>query len=86
MSVRSPKRLLFGDAARAAVSDEVALGSRLASVTHGPCGRFVAVERMNDYPLVTKNAFSAVRHLCVANRFAELGVELLKEIVSRVHL
>ena len=85
MSVRSPKRLLFGDAARAAVSDGVALGSRLASVTHGPCGRFVAVERMNDYPLVTKNAFSAVRHLCVANRFAGLGVELLKEMVSRVH-
>jgi chaperonin GroEL len=81
----SPKRLLFGDAARTAVSEGLALGCRLASVTHGPGGRFVAIERANDYPLITKNGFNAVRYLRLANRFPGLGVELLKDMVSRVH-
>jgi chaperonin GroEL len=85
VGLRSSKRVLFGRTARNAVSNGLTLASRLASVTHGPRGGLVAVEQTNDYPFITNNGFGAIRHLSVADNSARLGVELLKDLVSRVH-
>jgi chaperonin GroEL len=45
----------------------------------------VALERANDYPLVTKSGFVAVRDLHVGDRCSRLGVELVKDTITRLH-
>lgn len=82
---RSPKQIAYDDAARTALGGGIALAGRIASVTYGPRGGLVALERTDDSPLVTKSGFAAVRDVTLADPFARLGMELVKEAVTRVH-
>lgn len=82
--MRSPKTVVFNGSAQAALGRGIALAGRLAAVTYGPGGGTVALERQSDTPLVTKSGFAAIRDVELADSFDRLGLEMVKEAVTRV--
>ncbi len=84
MSLRSSKQVVFNGAAQAGLGRGIALAGRLAAVTYGPGGGTVALERQSDTPLVTKSGFAAIRDVELPDSFGRIGLELVKEAVTRV--
>jgi chaperonin GroEL len=82
--VRSPKTVVFNGSAQEGLGRGIALAGRLAAVTYGPDGGTVALERQSDTPLVTKSGFAAIRDVTLSDGFDRIGLEMVKEAVTRV--
>ena len=83
MKLGRPKRIKTGADARAALMVGFGRSARLASLTLGPHGGRVVLERADDYPELTRDGFTAIRDLEDDDRFATLGTELLKACVKK---
>ena len=85
MTRHIPKAIRFDAEARRALFRGVQHTGRLAEVCFGPVGGSVAIDAANDYPGITRDGFTALRDLGHRRPFERVGVELVKEMVSRLH-
>src|ERR1700760_3191917 len=77
------KQLLFEARARAALGRGIDSLADAVKVTLGPGGRNVALEQSYGAPLVTKDGVTVARAIDLADRFENLGAQLVKEVSSR---
>jgi chaperonin GroEL len=78
------KRILFGGAGRASLLQGVSVLAGAVKATLGPGGRNVFLERpVQRHPLITKDGVTVAADIEVADRFANMGVEMLKEVASK---
>jgi chaperonin GroEL len=51
--------------------------------TLGPRGRNVLIERSYGAPIVTKDGVSVAKEIAIANRFQDIGAQMVKEVASQ---
>src|SRR5215813_2927579 len=75
-----PKRILSGQRARARLLDGVRVLAGAVKPTLGPSGRTVLLQRpMFNAPLVTKDGVTVAEEIELAERFANMGAQLMLE-------
>ena len=79
------KDLLFGTSAR----DQILIGAnKLANavkVTLGPKGRNVVIEKSYGSPRITKDGVSVAKEITLANKFQNMGAQMLREVASKTN-
>ena len=81
----APVRIMFGNEARAAVLRGVDRLADAVSVTLGPCGRTVLIEReTGGAPRVTKDGVTVAEALEEAGRWEQLGLRLARRAARTV--
>src|SRR5512147_2982111 len=77
------KLVKFGQDAREKVLRGVNVLADAVKVTLGPRGRNVVLERSWGAPTVTKDGVTVAKEVELENRFANLGVQMVKEVASK---
>jgi chaperonin GroEL len=77
-----PKKLLFHDEARSVLLDGVNQLADAVSVTMGPGGLNVVIERPGQVPILTKDGVTVAKAVNLPDRMQNLGVSLVKEAAS----
>lgn len=81
----APVRIMFGNDARAAVLRGVDRLADAVSVTLGPCGRTVLIEReAGGAPRVTRDGVTVAEALEEAGRWEQLGLRLVRRAAQTV--
>jgi chaperonin GroEL len=83
MDYNSKKSLLFAGDARDELFEGVQKLASAVSVTMGPCGQNVVIERRDSSPHLTKDGVTVARSINLENKFQNLGVQMVKEAASR---
>ncbi len=78
-----PKHVQFDDEARNALRRGVNQLASAVRVTLGPRGRNVVVDRGAGMPTITNDGFTVANEIELADRFENMGVQLLKEAAQR---
>ena len=77
------KRIEFDDAARASLWRGVEQLAGAVRVTLGPRGRNVILDRAHGVPAITNDGLTIAREIELADRFENMGAQLLKEVASQ---
>jgi len=77
------KLVAFDKAARDKISVGVKQLTDAVKVTMGPSGKNVLIERENSPPSLTKDGVTVARAVNLKDRFANLGVQLVREAAQR---
>lgn len=77
------KDMLFEDKARQAIFEGVKTLARAVKTTLGPTGRNVVIKRSTGAPHITKDGVTVAREVALADKFQNLGVELVREVASK---
>ncbi|KVN43896.1 chaperonin GroEL [Burkholderia ubonensis] len=77
------KEIIFGDVARAKLTEGVNILANAVKVTLGPKGRNVVLERSFGAPVVTKDGVSVAKEIELADKLQNIGAQLVKEVASR---
>ena len=79
----SPKLISFSDDAREKVKVGVDTLNSAVEVTMGPSGKNVLIERDGMSPILTKDGVTVARAVHLRDRFANMGVHLVREAAQR---
>jgi len=79
----SAKEIVFSDNARAAVLRGVNALADAVKVTLGPKGRNVVLDKSFGAPTVTKDGVSVAKEIELADKFQNMGAQLVKEVASK---
>jgi chaperonin GroEL len=79
------KELRFDEQARAALKHGADAVARATSVTLGPCGRAVVLDKKFGLPVVTSDGVTIARDLEFKDPFANMGAQLLKEAAIKTN-
>jgi chaperonin GroEL len=79
----SAKDVHFGDKARQQMLAGVNILADAVKATLGPKGRNVILEKSFGAPTVTKDGVSVAKEIELANRFENMGAQMLKEVASQ---
>ncbi|MDD1651352.1 MAG: chaperonin GroEL [Methylococcaceae bacterium] len=77
------KDVRFGDDARARMVRGVNVLAQAVKVTLGPKGRNVVLEKSFGAPTVTKDGVSVAKEIELADKFENMGAQLVKEVASK---
>ena len=77
------KRILFGQDARAKTVEGVDTLANAVKVTLGPRGRNVAYEKPYGAPAITKDGVTVAKEIELADRFANMGAQMVREVASK---
>lgn len=77
------KVLLFEEEARKRILKGVEKLSKAVSVTLGPRGRNVVIERFNQAPHITKDGVTVAKSINLKDQFENIGAQMIKEVSSR---
>jgi len=77
------KELKFGEDSRQRMLRGVNVLANAVKVTLGPKGRNVVLEKSYGAPTVTKDGVSVAKEIELADRFENMGVQLVKEVASK---
>jgi chaperonin GroEL len=81
----SAKELKFGTSAR----DQILIGAdtlaNAVKVTLGPKGRNVVLDKSFGAPRVTKDGVSVAKEITLANKFQNMGAQMLREVASKTN-
>jgi len=77
------KELEFGKESRENLLKGVKILYDAVKVTLGPRGKNVVIERKGGPPLVTKDGVTVAKSINLRDKFANLGVQIIKEAASR---
>src|SRR5207247_2009229 len=78
-----PKQLLFNEEARAALLRGVNIMSHAVSVTLGPKGRNVVIDRKFGSPTLTKDGVTVAKEIELKDPCENMGAQMLKEVASK---
>jgi len=79
------KQILFDDKAREELFKGIDMLTRTVSVTLGPAGRNVILEKSFGAPSVTKDGVSVAKDIELENPFQNLGAKLVREVASKTN-
>ena len=79
----SSKIINFSDDSREAVKVGVDMLNEAVRVTMGPSGKNVLIEREGAPPILTKDGVTVARAVNLRDRFANMGVHLVREAAQR---
>ena len=79
----SAKDICFADDARRRIVTGVNILADSVKVTLGPKGRNVVIERGWGAPTVTKDGVSVAKEIELADKFENMGAQMLKEVASK---
>ena len=83
MSNETTKELLFNTDARKKILEGVNILADAVKVTMGPRGQNVVIERPNAAPHLTKDGVTVAEAVNIRDKFANLGVQMIKEAAAR---
>jgi chaperonin GroEL len=79
------KQILFDDKAREELFQGIETLARTVSVTLGPAGRNVILEKSFGAPTVTKDGVSVANDVELEDPFQNLGAKLVREVASKTN-
>lgn len=77
------KQILFGEEARKAIHAGLQKSARAVKVTLGPRGRNVVLEKGYGGPRITNDGVSIAKEISFADKFENMGAEIVKEVASK---
>jgi len=77
------KEVKFGDPARQRLLAGVNILADAVKVTLGPKGRNVILDKSFGAPTVTKDGVSVAKEIELADRFENMGAQMVKEVASQ---
>jgi len=77
------KQLLFSDEARREMLDGVQKLARAVSVTMGPTGRNVLLQKSYGGPKVTKDGVTVAKEIELKGKFQNMGAKMVNEVASK---
>jgi|TARA_B100000809_G_C15113186_1_gene521393 chaperonin GroEL len=77
------KDVLFGDDARQKMLTGVNILANAVKITLGPKGRNVVLERSFGAPTITKDGVSVAKEIELADKFENMGAQMVKEVASK---
>ena len=77
------KEIKFGTDARALILQGVDILADAVKVTLGPKGRNVVLDKSYGAPRVTKDGVSVAKEISLANKFQNMGAQMLREVASK---
>ncbi len=79
------KEILFGVDARTKIVEGVNIIADAVKVTLGPKGRNVVIEKSFGAPRITKDGVSVAKEIELADKFQNLGAQMIKEVASKTN-
>lgn len=79
------KKVKFGDDARKEMLKGVNILADAVKATLGPKGRNVLLEKSFGAPTITKDGVSVAKEIELADRFQNMGAQLVKEVASQAN-
>jgi chaperonin GroEL len=77
------KEVLFGDDARQKMLDGVNILANAVKTTLGPKGRNVVLDKAFGAPTVTKDGVSVAKEIELADKFENMGAQMVKSVASQ---
>ncbi|MBI4791472.1 MAG: chaperonin GroEL, partial [Deltaproteobacteria bacterium] len=77
------KHLKFDQDVRSAILNGINILADAVKVTLGPKGRNVIIEKSFGAPLITKDGVTVAKAIELADRFENMGAQLVKEVASK---
>lgn len=77
------KDIKFGTDARAKMLNGVEILARTVKVTLGPKGRNVMLDKSYGAPKITKDGVSVAKEVVLADKFENMGAQLVKEVAQK---
>ncbi|MBI2604471.1 MAG: chaperonin GroEL [Deltaproteobacteria bacterium] len=81
----SAKELRFSEQARTAILHGVNVLADAVKVTLGPKGRNVVIEKAFGAPMVTKDGVTVAKEIELADKFENMGAQMVKEVASKTN-
>ncbi len=78
-----PKQLVFNEEARAALLRGVNIIAHAVSVTLGPKGRNVVLDKKFGSPTITKDGVTVAKEIELGNNAENMGAQMIKEVASK---
>ncbi len=79
------KQIAYDDQARGAIKRGVDKLANAVKVTLGPKGRNVVIDRGFGSPIITKDGVTVAKEIELADKYENVGAELVKEVASRTN-
>ncbi|MDO8462740.1 MAG: chaperonin GroEL [bacterium] len=79
------KQILFDEAARSAIRRGVDKLADTVTVTLGPKGRNVVLDRGYGSPIITKDGVTVAKDIELEDKFENVGASLVKEVASKTN-
>jgi chaperonin GroEL len=79
------KEIIFGTSARAKILEGVDIIANAVKVTLGPKGRNVVIEKSFGAPRITKDGVTVAKEIELADKFQNLGAQMIKEVASKTN-
>jgi len=79
------KEILFGSEARAKILEGVDIIANAVKVTLGPKGRNVVIEKSFGAPRITKDGVTVAKEIELADKFQNLGAQMVREVASKTN-
>src|SRR5512136_2642989 len=77
------KEILFDEKARAEILHGVNILANAVKVTLGPRGRNVVIEKSWGAPTITKDGVTVAKEIELADKLANMGAQMVKEVASK---
>src|SRR5258705_8761600 len=77
------KQLHFGTTARGEIQRGVDKLANAVKITLGPRGRNVVLDKAFGSPLSTKDGVTVAKEIELANRFENIGAQMVREVASK---
>ncbi len=81
----SAKEILFGVDARTKILEGVNIIADAVKITLGPKGRNVVIEKSFGAPRITKDGVTVAKEIELADKYQNLGAQMLKEVASKTN-
>jgi len=79
------KEVKFGDSARSRMVNGVNILADAVKVTLGPKGRNVVLDKAFGAPTITKDGVSVAKEIELADKFENMGAQMVKEVASQAN-
>ena len=79
----SAKEIRFGEDARSRMVRGVNILANAVKATLGPKGRNVVLEKSFGAPTITKDGVSVAKEIELADKFENMGAQMVKEVASK---
>lgn len=79
------KQILYGEKARKALKDGLDTLADTVSVTLGPKGRNVVLDKQFGIPLITNDGVTIAKEIELKNSFENMGAQLVKEVAVKTN-
>ena len=80
-----PKKLIFGEEARAAMKRGIDTLTDTVAITLGPKGRNVVLDKKFGPPQVCSDGVTIAKEIDIEDEFENMGAQLLKEAASKTN-